>query len=486
MKYIFTSLVFSLLFSFGLHCQNYRMVNANSEFFFTANGTSFPFYQADEVFGLKCDSANGNLSDSAYFPYRTLAMVLPFDSACNIDPNYPIWTGSKITVDNFSLHKWQTISGDSLKIKSQTAIGDTQTIYSYQNGNRIIGIHSSNTFTTFANISDSVENYTLQILNPSNNSLPGFWNGKQIIISKNNGVVQMPAVLNFPNDTIILFRIYAKRLKYSDVYPWQAGDTLQEFRGIDPYQYFYEHWTYNKYILARTQINPDSVVFKIREVTHYNTNNPNPYIPHDTITIDTTYLNVGNLNSYIRNEMPQQTIDSTHTYDLFYYSTDCGKLRMVDHYYDGIVIDPFTHCVQAVFLEPQYVDLTFLEGVAGYYYYHYPYAYNGITPDDFHNFYYSIGSSTCGTPSYVGIQELTAYQFHVWPNPTTDFLNFDFDGNYAGSSFEIFDLAGKQIQTVTLENGNLVDVSNLAYGFYVGKLISADGNDQHVIRFVKN
>lgn len=57
-----------------------------------------------------------------------------------------------------------------------------------------------------------------------------------MIISKNHGVVQMPSVVNFPNDTFMYYRIAAKRLKYNDLYPLQPGDELHELQLIKAFQ----------------------------------------------------------------------------------------------------------------------------------------------------------------------------------------------------------------------------------------------------------
>ncbi|HET6993193.1 MAG TPA: T9SS type A sorting domain-containing protein [Bacteroidia bacterium] len=483
MKLFFTSLTFFLFFACGLHSQNYRMLNAGSEFFFNPLVSQWSNYDAHEIFGLKCDSTTGTVSDSIYFPYRTVKAVLPAGDTCSVDPDYPIWIGRRIVIDNNGRHFFETFSGDSLILNTQTNPGDTQQIYLYGNGNRIIAIHTSNTQMTFATITDSVKNYSLQILDPANTIVPGYWNGKTIIVSKNNGVVQLPGILNFPSDTVMFTRTFGKRLTYNDVFPWQPGDELHEYEyRWDQMTFYNSSWTYNKYILSRTMINPDSVDFRIKRVTHFVSNGP----PLNTITTDTIMFSVGNLSSFIEPVMPQQSIDSTRWYQLYNYPSDCGKLKMIDHTTNAFYIDNQTNCVWENNFEPAFHDNIYIDGVAGYYFYDFPSAQNGVTTDDFHNVYYSIGSATCGMPLYIGIQEMTETEFHVSPNPTTDFLNFDFPGNYSGYTFGIFDLAGKQIQTVTLEKNMPVDVRNLAPGFYVGKIISADGNQQSIIRFVKN
>jgi hypothetical protein len=482
MKKTATLLFVLVSFTCGLSAQNYRMLNASSEYFFCATGTSDPY----KVFGLKCDSVRGNIPDSVYFPYRILQQIVPPPSnGCDMDPHFPLWAGKEIHITNSNLHKWKTLSGDSVLIDPQTAIGDSQAIYLYPNGNRIIAIHVFDSLLTFAALTDSVQHLTLQVLDTSNNIVPGYWNGQEIIISKNNGVVQMPSIINFPNDHSIYFRVEAKRLKYADIYPWQAGDQIHEEYNcnyLGPPPFYYNNYKYNKFILARTTITPDSAVFTIRRVIQHTSNTPPT--PTNSLTIDTIYYAVGGLSAYIEVKMPQQTIDSLRNYDLYLYPSDCGKLRMIDHIEMGTWMNQ-PGCISLNTFEPVIFDRTHIDGVAGNYYSEPPNPNNSGTSTIFQNTYWSIANSSCGTPLYLGVPELAASDFHTWPNPATDFLHFDSSVNISGCIFQVFDLTGKQIQSVTLENNVPVDVRNLASGLYVGKIISANGNDQHNFRFVK-
>jgi hypothetical protein len=226
------------------------------------------------------------------------------------------------------------------------------------------------------------------------------------------------------------------------------------------------------------------VVFSIRRVTHHTSNGP----PTNTIVIDTFNFAVGHLSSYVETTMPQQTIISQYFiyyYDLFLQPSDCGKLRMVAHTQNQFYINS-PGCYQENNFEPAFYDNIYLEGVAGYYFHDFPSAVNGVVDGTLSNIYFLIGNSSCGTPLYLGTTESLLTDFKVWPNPTNDFLNLDLPGNYSGCTLAIFDLTGKEIQTVALEKNVPVNVSNLANGFYLGKIISPDGNQQSVIRFVKN
>lgn len=475
MKKIFTLLVVLGLSAVESGAQQYRMINWNSEYFFTATGTFTPGL----VLGLKCDSTLGIAADTVYYPYRTLKQIGPGNTPCSVDPNYPIWAGKEITITSGNHHRWQTLSGDSVVINSQTPIGDTQTVFTYANADRIVAVHISNTLLSFANLSDSVENYTLAVMDTAGNSVSSFWNGKQIIISKENGVVEMPSISNFPNDNSVVTRVAAKRLTYGDCYPWQVGDELHENRYTSGMPPWYISITYNKTILSRTMINPDSAVFTIRRVQEYIANGP----PQHYLTIDTITFAVGRLTHYIETAMPQQTIDSLYFYDLYLSASYCGKLEMIDHVMSGNYLDQ--GCVSWNDFEPTLFDNIYIEGVAGYYFHDFMdpnYAYDIY----FHPFYFSMGNISCGTPNYVGMEEETLpAQLKSWPNPATDFISFELPQGFSGR-MEIFDSYGKLVQTSPLQKNSPVDVRPLANGFYFGKISSANGTQQGYIRFVKN
>lgn len=476
MKKIFTLLFVLVLAAFESNAQQYRMLNRNAEYFFTATGTSTP----ELVLGFKCDSVNGGGGDTTYYPYRTLMIVGPGNTPCSVDPNYPTWPGKEIVITGGNHHRWQTISGDSVIINSQTQIGDTQTVFTYANSDKIIAVHTSNAWLSFASLSDSVENYTLAVLDAAGNSISSFWNGKQIIISKTNGVVEMPSILDFPNGNSVVTRVAAKRLTYGDCYPWQAGDELHErYYCASMQNPWYISEDYNKFILARTMINPDSVHFTMRRVRHYVANGP----PQNFMTIDTITFAVGRLSQYIDPHMPQQTIDSLHTYDLYISPFYCGKLLMVNHVMSGTYL--YQGCVTWNDFEPMFFDSMALEGVAAYYYHDFPDA-NYSSDITFQMQYYSVGSVSCGTPLYLEVgEEAQPLQLRSWPNPVTDFISFDLPAGFFGT-IDVFDISGQLIQTSSLQENNAVDVRSLADGIYFGKIISTDGIPQGYIRFVKN
>lgn len=479
MKKITTLLFILVSVCCGLSAQNYKMINASSEYFYSRSLSS----SNDTVFGFKCDSVNFITGDSVFYPYRTLAYIAPVTDPCNMDAEYPIWAGPKISIDANNLHKWGMRNGDSILFDTQIPVGDTQLIYLHPNGHRTVAIHTSNGLLTFANVTDSVQYHTLRTLDIANTVVINFFNGKEIIISKNNGVVQMPSVVNFPNDTFMYSRIAAKRLKYGDLYPWQPGDELHEVY----YSHSFSNQSsttdrYNKFILARNQVTSDSVRFTVRRIKHHTSNWP----PANTITIDTITVSVGRLSYYIETAMPQQTIyginNTAYTYDLMYQAVDCGKLAMVNHVMNSVHVDS---CTYFEMFEPFIHDDIYVEGVAGYYYSEQPHFFNSYSQISFYHNYYYINGNSCGTPLYVNVEEENStLQMHSWPNPASNVLNFDLPAGFYGT-IEIYDLSGKLVQAAPLKQNIPLNIESLSDGIYIGKITSG-GMQQGFIRFAKN
>ncbi|MES2588599.1 MAG: PKD domain-containing protein [Bacteroidota bacterium] len=92
---------------------------------------------------------------------------------------------------------------------------------------------------------------------------------------------------------------------------------------------------------------------------------------------------------------------------------------------------------------------------------------------------YQLGTIITGINTNEELSEKS--KTTIYPNPTTDFLNLSLSIN---SSFEIFDLQGKLIETRLYSIlDNKIDVSHLGAGMYLLKVISFER--QEVMRFQK-
>lgn len=476
-----------LLSAASLPAQSWRAVQGGTEAFFLCSHSPYSYsYYSDYLTGIKCDSVNGSGGDTLYYPYRTMLKDDTTSAYCNVNPAYPNLPGSRIRIDANSRHEFYTLNGDTITLRTNTAVGDTQTIYRWANGDLLLGIHASTALQSFANLTDSVKTYALQAVNASNVAIVSWWNGKSIAVSKSNGLVSIMSIRDFPADTMMLTRVKARRLTYGDIYTWQPGDELHESE--DAVSMSNSQWNTsrltNRYILSRTMINPDSVVFTIHDIGQYHTNAP----PQTTYINDTVQLSIGRLSSFIQTAMPMQTIyDSTftwsgypavYTYDLLLQNHDCGKLRMAEHQYNSI--SDTGSCVHYENFEPFIHDNHYVENVGGNFFVEWPHFFNNYSNVRCDFLYYNSPLFSCGTPVYVGVENLPAKEAtRIYPNPATDQLTLE--GVVAGTRVEIFDLRGQLIST-SVADGKPIDVSMLDAGMY---LLRLEGGAGGCFRFVK-
>lgn len=98
--------------------------------------------------------------------------------------------------------------------------------------------------------------------------------------------------------------------------------------------------------------------------------------------------------------------------------------------------------------------------------------------------YYKKGAFSCGTPSmiYEGINDYSDFQLNVSPNPTSDYLNIDFQNS---EPYEIL-LLSMDGRTIKQEKSNSshykMDVSTLDKGVYLLKV--SENNRSSVVKVV--
>ncbi|NRA12486.1 MAG: T9SS type A sorting domain-containing protein [Crocinitomicaceae bacterium] len=67
--------------------------------------------------------------------------------------------------------------------------------------------------------------------------------------------------------------------------------------------------------------------------------------------------------------------------------------------------------------------------------------------------------------NYVGINDITEFTFSVYPNPATDLVSVK--GNFsAEATGSIIDQSGRVLRTMNVQNGQSIDISDLAVGSY--------------------
>lgn len=75
----------------------------------------------------------------------------------------------------------------------------------------------------------------------------------------------------------------------------------------------------------------------------------------------------------------------------------------------------------------------------------------------------------------TGMEDLTANAINAYPNPAKDVLNINLNGSLTSANLIIYDMAGKQVLTTSLnDTENQVHIESLASGLYIIKLINGE------------
>ena len=90
------------------------------------------------------------------------------------------------------------------------------------------------------------------------------------------------------------------------------------------------------------------------------------------------------------------------------------------------------------------------------------------------------GVNNLGTTEIINSKDL-----QVYPNPVKDELNFKMANNLKVESIELYDMAGKKINTVSSRATSGVNVSNFAKGTYILKVKANDGK-VYIQKILKN
>jgi hypothetical protein len=81
-----------------------------------------------------------------------------------------------------------------------------------------------------------------------------------------------------------------------------------------------------------------------------------------------------------------------------------------------------------------------------------------------------LNDISCGSAFFTSVSEFEASRFTIYPNPTKDWLNLEFENGNAPAKIKILDLSGRMVSEITpdIENGKLrIDVSTLTAGVYL-------------------
>ncbi|NDC41744.1 MAG: hypothetical protein EBZ77_09375, partial [Chitinophagia bacterium] len=201
--------------------------------------------------GIRIDSVTTYSDSTIYFPYHT-ARGIDYRRTGMLDTNGGSWVGQRVTRLNDGTFLFGTLLRDTFILKTQARMGDIWTAYSDSSSIFYRAQVVREDTLSFSGITDSVKTILIRAMNGSG-VVPGLTaDSLQIIISKNNGLVQVPDLYTFPYqassypfgfdyyfDAVLAGRatvperLSFKRVAFSwplwrDSYNWNTGDVYEQ------------------------------------------------------------------------------------------------------------------------------------------------------------------------------------------------------------------------------------------------------------------
>lgn len=484
MKYLLIPLLFISVFCYT---QNYQLINTSKEVHYLNNQS--------EIYSIRIDSASILGSDSSFYNHKVLTPT--FSSPCSLILTDSSWVGNRIISKNNGDYLFFNKQNDSIIIKSTALINDNWSLFNFSNGDYIEATLITINFQSILGTLDSVKTVVLQAKNSGNINISHPINSKEIIFSKNNGLVQFFNIQNFPNDTSAYLLIGSSNpnidttnLTTFDIFNYSVGD---EFHYEDNWQDVFSPWFYTftsrkKIILSKTiSLNQDTITYLIEKCETTISNSTPVPSPDTTATLDTITEKIIISNFSKLNKLSFESIDTNLNtfnggYSIFSINQTHNKRQktLYDFYNQTSA-----NCWEEIVVDPGPTTSNYIDGLGGGYY------DLGQWNNHFYLVYYKKGAVTWGTPivcnpTSTGISNLkfTANQIKIYPNPFSENLQFQLETQQE-FKYTIYDVFGQEVLSgIGTTKDNVINTSFLKQGIYFLQINTK--NNQYTKKIIKN
>lgn len=450
---LFLILVF---FSFGSDAQNWQCFKANDLQYFVNND--------HYLRAVKIDSVNINGADTIYRLYPTLRHN--YYNASTFDTTGGSWAGGVVTARTNGDYLFKVRKGDTLTVKTLAHTGNTWTMYT-DTLNIIFEatVVSEDTMTVLGSV-DSIKKISLTAKMGSSILSSNPVNGKQIILSKNHGIIQTIELYTFPyrdcgslNYGTITDGFFANANKNGisdfhlikmptnqDVYNYDIGDVL-EFRWDDGGG---PHYVYNTdTVIAKTTIG-NTIQYTFYGEVRDNAGSKGYIISYGTSTFSADI-------NLIYHDIPEK------------YDNQLYPVYLETRFYE----DTNSYCVNS----PQFIF--YINAVAYFHSYSLKVGVGKVMQSDFRGqavtsrylLYSKIKGIECGKYQFpVTVNHLNQSNLSsLYPNPANEQLIIELNNKaHATYSLALIDLFGKTVlQLNTNQEKETVNTSQLPEGVYV-------------------
>jgi hypothetical protein len=500
-------LLFLLLFACNLCvAQNYQCLQGGVKHYFT-NADGY-------LRGIRIDSVKPSGSTVLYYPYQSTRKDY------NTGSLYlgGSWLGSQVRQLSDGTFLFDNMWHDTVFIKTQAHVGDTWKFYNDTTGLYYMAEVTSTDTMTVLGMPDSVKTILITAHNPSGIVTSDSANGLRLILSKNNGFVQIIDLFTFPyhaadtaykpgNDYYLdylvgavdfVFLTYPVAAKstfslvplinptYAQLYDWNIGDVFENSYfsfgvasdGSYPFGYYFDS------IVGKNPV-PGGVQFSYtgwQAQQHFSMDDrfrghdPFHQYPYDTGSSAGSFV-VSNDILLDTTLMPEE---KNIRYFLYYKPNDTSNCLPGPLY-------NFTELNYGLYeyFESAPLTITYKTGIGLVNYYE---GILGSPPSvqDTTLLYFVKSGVPCGTFTYpspinnlVKVNDVTKAAFHVLPNPVHDELTIVASCNI--TTICITNLLGQVLysQNYNAEKAT-ISVADLPQGIYLLKV-----NNAEVRKFVK-
>jgi len=383
-----------------------------------------------------------------------------------------------------------TFRNDSFLIKPKAQLNNSWHFVNYETGDYIEAkIINIDTLSIFNGI-DSVKYIELNMKNSSNTTINNIINGVKIILSKNNGLINIPDLrkIKYKILTHTLNSFNYSPLTYGSVYDFEVGDEFHYFTSEVPNIYIEwpEYFHEKRRVIEKTYSqNNDTIYYRVRrEIQQFN--------PMDTISTypinkDTITQTVYNLNTLIT-DLKFNSIEFSQLYE---YSgngfTNFSYNRYNNRFVTRIINQTYARLTDSIFIEPilckniqdspLYSRYVYIEGCGKLSNWKFvpdgqahPYYYRTESLS-----YYHKGNETWGTPILITENQSiikNENNIKLFPNPTNGI--FTISNTSAINKIEIYNSIGNLIISKNNINNNqtIIDLQNEKAGIYLIKIFS--------------
>jgi hypothetical protein len=192
-----------------------------------ATGVNFlSQYQKSPYKAAAFDSVNNNAGLTYYYPFKT-----PNDTSAwlyagdCIDLSGNSWLGKYFFHDSLNHYSFINHYNESINIHSQENVGHQWLFYTYRDSSYLMAHISNVSMFNSGSISDSVKTIQLNFFDSLGNPGINDWSQKELLVSRNFGIIKSPHFNSFPNDTSLWTRQFNLKIaSTNEIYDFNVGD----------------------------------------------------------------------------------------------------------------------------------------------------------------------------------------------------------------------------------------------------------------------